>query len=44
MGGDWFFGHLHYGDKWRWYRKMFHQHFNATASIDYHDIEMKHTR
>ena len=44
MGADWFFGQMRYGDKWRWHRKAFHQHFSMTAATAYRDIETKHTR
>ena len=44
MGSDWFFGNMRYGDKWRWHRKTFHQHFSPTAVTTYRDIETKHTR
>ena len=44
MGADWFFGQMRYGDKWRWHRKAFHQHFSTTAATAYRDIETKHTR
>ncbi|KAF8994708.1 cytochrome P450 [Cyathus striatus] len=40
MGWDFNFAFMDYGDKWRHYRKLMHQHFSAVAVKDFrpHDI------
>ncbi|KAJ6508851.1 cytochrome P450 [Mycena sanguinolenta] len=41
MGWDFSLGLLPRGDKWRAYRRMFHQHFRQDVLQTYHPIQMK---
>ncbi|KAI0053497.1 cytochrome P450 [Auriscalpium vulgare] len=38
---DWILGFLPYGQKWRNYRKAFHEHFNPTTVHQYKPLEVK---
>ena len=41
MGWDWIFSSMPYGDTWRRHRRLFHNHFNPSASLIYRDVQMK---
>ncbi|KAJ7644020.1 cytochrome P450 [Roridomyces roridus] len=41
MGSDFNFGFMPHGDKWRKYRRMFHQHFRKEAIPDYRPTQVR---
>ena len=43
MGFGWMFSSMQYGIKWRAHRRLFHRHFNPTASANYRPLQVKET-
>ncbi|KAF8491137.1 hypothetical protein JB92DRAFT_3100569 [Gautieria morchelliformis] len=43
-GFDWKFGLMCYGNKWRRFRRMFHQKFHLIAAAAYTNVQAKHTQ
>ncbi|KAJ7671572.1 cytochrome P450 [Mycena polygramma] len=41
MGWDFSFGLMPYGEKWRQYRRLFHQHFRQDAAVAYRPIQLR---
>ncbi|KAJ6483827.1 cytochrome P450 [Mycena vitilis] len=41
MGWDFNFGLMPYGEKWRQYRRLFHQHFRQDAAVAIRPIQLK---
>ncbi|KAJ7366653.1 cytochrome P450 [Mycena albidolilacea] len=41
MGWDFNFSIMPYGEKWRQYRRLFHQHFRREAIPTYHPVQLK---
>ncbi|KAJ7366634.1 cytochrome P450 [Mycena albidolilacea] len=41
MGWDFNFSIMRYGEKWRKYRRLFHQHFRREAIPAYHPVQLK---
>jgi cytochrome P450 len=40
-GWDWTLAFFTYGNKWRFYRRLFHQHFNINAVANFEPQETK---
>ncbi|KAJ7671571.1 cytochrome P450 [Mycena polygramma] len=41
MGWDFNFGLMPYGEKWRQYRRLFHQHFRQDAAVEFRPIQLR---
>ncbi|KAJ6466568.1 cytochrome P450 [Mycena vitilis] len=41
MGWDFNFGLMPYGEKWRQYRRLFHQHFRQDAALEFRPIQLR---
>ncbi|KAJ7672132.1 cytochrome P450 [Mycena polygramma] len=41
MGWDFNFGLMPYGEKWRQYRRLFHQHFRQDAAVAFRPIQLR---
>ncbi|KAJ6466567.1 cytochrome P450 [Mycena vitilis] len=41
LGWDFSFGLMPYGEKWRQYRRLFHQHFRQDAALAYHPVQLR---
>jgi hypothetical protein len=43
MGWDYDFALMHYSDRWRVHRRMFHQYMNEHAAQEYRPLQERHT-